>query len=107
MGQHPFLVQELFVDRQSRERIIGIKTKLISNRPAQSENSGLLHSIKLSPKIGIGGQIGHGQLRPVELGAQREKAQMNFGSAELARGQSVKAKLNGIAAHKFFSQIVV
>src|SRR5438132_5563709 len=105
MRQHPFLIQKLFIERQRRERIIRIKTELVSNQPAQSKDSGFLYSIELSPKIGVCGQIGHGQLRTLEVSAQRENTQMNFGSAELARGQSVEAELNGITADEFFSQI--
>src|SRR5438067_3735422 len=105
MCQHPFLVQKLFIDRQGRERIIRTKTELVSNQATQSEDSGFLHSIKLSPKIGVGREISHGQLRTLEVSAQRKNAQVNFGGAELARGQSVEAELNGITADEFFSQI--
>src|SRR5438874_12997910 len=105
MRQHPFLVQKLFIDRQGRERVIRVETELVSNQPAQSKDSGFLYSIELSPKIGVCGQIGHGQLRTLEVSAQRENTQMNFGSAELARGQSVEAELNGITADEFLSQI--
>ena len=102
MRQHPFLVQKLLIDRQRRERVIRVKTELVSNRPAQSEDSSFLHSIKLSPKIGVCGKIGHGQLRPLQLGAQRKNAQMNLGGTEFTRGQSVKAELNAV---EFLSQI--
>src|SRR5437762_10848525 len=105
MRQHPFLVQKLFIDRQGRERVIRVETELVSNQPAQSKDSGFLYSIELSPKIGVCGQIRHGQLRTLEVSAQRENTQMNFGSAELARGQSVEAELNSITADEFFSQI--
>src|SRR5438876_10980355 len=105
MGQYPFLVQKLFIDGQGRERVIRVKTELVSNQAAQSEDSGFLHSIKLIPKIGVCGQIGHGQLRPLEVGAQRENAQVKLGSTELTRGQSVEAELNGVTAHEFFSQV--
>src|SRR5437868_7024585 len=105
MCQHPFLVQKLFIDRQGRERIIRVKTELVSNQATQSEDSGFLHSIKLSPKIGVGREISHGQLRSLQLGAQRKNAQVNFGGAELARGQSVEPELDGVAADELFSQI--
>src|SRR5207248_8763087 len=105
MCQHPFLVQKLFIDRQGRERIIRIKTELVSNQATQSEDSGFLYSIELSPKIGVGREISHGQLRTLEVSAQRKNTQVNFGGAELARGQSVEAELNGITADEFFSQI--
>src|SRR5947207_10306172 len=105
MCQHPFLVQKLFIDRQSRERIIRIKTELVSNQATQSEDSGFLYSIELSPKIGVGREISHGQLRTLEVSAQRKNTQMNFGGAELSRGQSVEAELNGITGDEFFSQI--
>src|SRR6185503_5693867 len=105
MRQYPFLVQKLLVDWQRRERVIRVKTELVSNRPAQSEDSSFLHSINLSPEIGVCRKIGHGQLRPLQLGAQRKNAQMNLGGTEFTRGQSVKAELNAVAAHEFLSQI--
>src|SRR5436190_13113356 len=105
MRQHPFLIYKLFIDRQGRERVIRVETEFVSNQAAQSEDSGFLHSMKLSPKIGVRGKSGYVQLRPIQLGAQRQNAQMNFGSAELARGQSVKSELNSVATHEFLSQV--
>src|SRR5260370_37491546 len=98
MRQHPFLIQKLFIDRQGRERIIRVKTELVSDQAAQSEDSGFLHSMELSPKIGVRRKIGHRQLRPVPLSAQGNNAQMNFAGAECARGQSVASELNGVAS---------
>ena len=102
MRQHPLLVEEFLVDWQRRQRIIRIETELVPNVTAQTEDSGFLHSIKLAPKIRVLREIADLQLRPVQFGAQREDAQIDLARTELARSHSVKAKLNGIAAHKFF-----
>src|SRR6476659_8587107 len=105
MRLHPFLIHELFVDWQGRERVVRVESELVSNQAAEPEDSGFLHSVKLGPKIGVGGKSDHLQLRPIELRAQRQDAQANLSGAELTRGQSIKAQLNGVAAHEFLAQV--
>src|ERR1051326_3347672 len=104
MSQHPFLVQEFFIDRQNRERIIRVEREIISNEPAQSENSSLLHPVELAPKFRVLSEIVELKLLFIEISSERNNAQLNVARAEFARGQPIESELNRIAAHKLLPQ---
>src|SRR5947209_20092668 len=82
-----------------------MKTKFISDCPAEAEDSAFLHSVQLAPKFGVISEIVQTELWFIEIGPERKNAQLHIGRAERAGGQSVKPELDRVAPNKLLSNL--
>src|SRR5438093_9707948 len=63
MGQRSFILQNVVIDLQSRERIWRAVTKRGTDFPLHSENASALHFREISKDVGVRRKIDNRQLR--------------------------------------------
>ena len=88
MRYHPFLFQQVRIDRQRRERIFCNEPEIRVNWAEHSEDARFLHPLQLAPKILLCEYVGQMKLR-LELFDWRKQRQLNFIGAERVHGERV------------------
>ncbi len=100
----PFLLQQIFIDLERRQRINSCECIFGAQFAQHAENSGVLHSRDFSPNFVLSQDVVERD-RVLEIRVTREQAGADV-SANVLQRECVNANLNAVAPHQLLPQLL-